>query len=163
MCPNSVSKSISERPQLRFWKITIFIVVDDALWTVWVVKKNTIFLFVHVALRAASILLVHIFLYLQSVLCSRMDLSIGSILKLLVLKNAVECIRQLRKWMSGARVVIIFRFDLRTHGRTSGRNDFHALLTFQGENKSFRQVFKNSNPAGASWPTRTWPEHQFSV
>ena len=35
-------------------------------------------------------------------------LSIGSVLELLVIKNAAECISQRLKWTSGARVMIIF-------------------------------------------------------
>ena len=37
-----------------------------------------------------------------------MDLSIGSVLERLVLKNAAECTSQRLKWTSGARVMIIF-------------------------------------------------------
>ena len=70
-------------------------------------------IFVDVALRAASILKNCIFLsYLiffklqKSVIW--LDLSLGSMLDSLVLKNAVECTSQRLKWTSGARVMIIF-------------------------------------------------------
>ena len=63
--------------------------------------------FVDVALRAASILknrdfcIYLIFFKLQnSLIC--LDLSLGSMLDSLVLKNAVECTSQRLKWTSGA-------------------------------------------------------------
>ena len=70
-------------------------------------KKNTIVLFVDVALRAAStlknriFLIYFIFLTLQNLIIC-LDLSLGSMLDSLVLKNAVECTSQRLKWMSGA-------------------------------------------------------------
>ena len=73
----------------------------------------TISLFVDVALRAASILNKCVFLYMLYVLqVSKqfiwLDLSIKSMLELLILKHAVECTSQRLKWTSGARVMIIF-------------------------------------------------------
>ena len=87
-------------------------------------------LFVDVALRAASIVenndfplceccpagglvfekscfcIYSIFFKLQnSVIC--LDLSLGSMLDSLVLKNAVECTSQRLKWTSGARVMTV--------------------------------------------------------
>ena len=74
-------------------------------------QKITISLFVDVALRAASTLKNRIFfdylifLTLQhSFIC--LDLSLGTILDGLVLKNAVECTSQRLKRTSGARVMI---------------------------------------------------------
>ena len=66
-----------------------------------------------VALRAAStlknrnFLIYLIFLTLQNLIIC-LDLSLGSMLERLVLKNAVECTSQRLKWTSGARVMIIF-------------------------------------------------------
>ena len=64
----------------------------------------------YVALRAASILKNRVFcIYLicftlqNSLIC--LDLSLGSMLEVLVLKNAVECTSQRLKWTSGAQVV----------------------------------------------------------
>ena len=65
------------------------------------------------ALRAASILKSDVFvLYLfdflhvaQLFIC--LDLSLGNIIEVLVLKNAAECISQRLKWTSGARVMFI--------------------------------------------------------
>ena len=72
----------------RFWKITIVLFVD-------------------VALRAASILKNHIYSILFTLqnffIC--LDLSLGSMLEVSVLKNAAECTSQRLKWTSGARVV----------------------------------------------------------
>ena len=39
-----------------------------------------------------------------------LELSIGSVLELLVLKNDAECTSQRLKWTSGARVMTIFGF-----------------------------------------------------
>ena len=48
-----------------------------------------------------------IFFTLQnSFIC--LDLSLGSMLEVLVLKNAVECTSQRLKWTSGDRVMITF-------------------------------------------------------
>ena len=44
-----------------------------------------------------------------------LDLSLGTMLDSLVWKNDIECTSQRLKWTSGARVMIIFRFDLRTN------------------------------------------------
>ena len=75
--------------------------------------KQTKVSFVPVALRAAPTLknpkfcMYLIFFTLQNCLIW-LVLSIGSMLVLLVLKNAVECTSQRLKWTSGARVMIIF-------------------------------------------------------
>ena len=64
-----------------------------------------------VALRAAStlknrkFLIYFIFLTLQNLIIC-LDLSLGSMLEVLVLKNAVECTSQRLKWTSGARAMI---------------------------------------------------------
>ena len=49
-------------------------------------------------------------------------------LELLVLKNAAECTSQRLKWRSGARVIIILRFDLRTNGWKVGRTNRYKPL-----------------------------------
>ena len=73
--------------------------------------SNMISLFVDVALRAASILKNDAFCIswispkLQNTFIW-LDLSIGSMLERLVVKNAVECTSQRLKWTSGARVMI---------------------------------------------------------
>ena len=65
------------------------------------------------ALRAAStlknrnFLIYLIFVTLQNLFIC-LDLSLGSMLDGLVLKNAVECTSQRLKWTSGARVMTIF-------------------------------------------------------
>ena len=65
-----------------------------------------------VALRAASTLknrkfvIYLIFLTLQNLIIC-LDLSLGSMLDSLVLKNAVECTSQRLKWTSGARVMTV--------------------------------------------------------
>ena len=97
----------------RFCKITISLYVDVALRAASILETDD-FLFVDVALRAASILKDCVFLW-NSCMSSKsqntfiwLDLSIGSMLDFLVLKNAVECTSQRLKWTSGARVMIIF-------------------------------------------------------
>ena len=51
------------------------------------------------------------------------DLSIGSVLELLVLKNDAECTSQRLKWTSGAQVIIIFgRSVARSLGRSVARS-----------------------------------------
>ena len=93
-------------------------------------RQFMIFYFYSVALRAASILKNHVFppfgvalraawilknhLFCICLISSRLqntfiwlDLSIGSMLELLVLKNAVECTSQRLKWTSRARVLTI--------------------------------------------------------
>ena len=52
-----------------------------------------------------------------------LELSIGSVLELLVLKNGAECISQRLKWTSGARVMIFFgRSVARLLGRSVARS-----------------------------------------
>ena len=96
--------------QRKFWKNTVS--------HFWSVALRAAFLwlvvFVCVALRAASILKNSIFLYLINVLevtkhFYLADLSIGSALERLVLKNDADCTSQRLKWTSGARFMIIFR------------------------------------------------------
>ena len=75
-------------------------------------QKITISLFVDVAPRAASILknrdfcIYLVFFKLQKPVIW-LDLSLGSMLDSLVLKNAVECTSQRLKWTSGGRVMSI--------------------------------------------------------
>ena len=90
--------------------------------------KNTIFHFVDVALRAASILKNRIFcICLTSSrwqnTCIWLDLSIRSVLERLVLKKYAECTSQRLKRTSGARVMI-FVFD--EHWRTFKKVDLRV-------------------------------------
>ena len=57
--------------------------------------------------------------------CIWLDLSIRSMLELLVLKKYAECISQHRKWTSGARVMIIF-------GRSVARSLSHLVTQSLG-------------------------------
>ena len=77
-------------------------------------ENTRLVVFVCVALRAASILKNRVFWYLINVLevtkhFYLADLSIGSALERLVLKNDADCTSQRLKWTSGARFMIIFR------------------------------------------------------
>ena len=86
------------------------------------------FIFLYVALRAASILK-NMFFYIY-LISSRWQntfmwwgLSFRSMLELLVLKNDAQCTSQRFKWRSGARVVIIFgRSVVRSLGRSLARS-----------------------------------------
>ena len=96
MSPNSIWRFIFERPQLRFSKIAISLFLHVALWAASILK-----------IRVFSIY--SIFFKLQNlVICS--DLSLGSMLDSLVLKNAVECASQRLKWTSGASVMVMFGY-----------------------------------------------------
>ena len=64
-----------------------------------------------------------------------MDLSIGSVLELLVLKNDAECTSQRLKWTSGARVMIIFgRSVARSFAQTELLKGFEFRITDQIKN-----------------------------
>ena len=64
-----------------------------------------------------------------------MELRLGSVLKLLVLKNDAECTSQRLKWTSGARVMIIFgRSVARSFAQTELLRGFEFRITDQLRN-----------------------------
>ena len=88
-----------------------------------------------------------------------LELSIGGVLELLILKNGVECSSQRLKWTSGARVMIIFgRSVARSLGRSVARSLGRSVGRSPGRSVARsldRSIARSLDRSVARWPDRS--------